>query len=46
MGVPEFVVVLSILAVAWVLRLAHRLQAEHQALRERVEAIERTSRAR
>jgi hypothetical protein len=50
MGVPEFVAVLSIalpiLAVAWVWRAAHRLKAEQQALRERVDAIERTVKAR
>jgi hypothetical protein len=50
MGIPEFVAVLSItlpiLAVAWVWRAAHRLKAEQQALRERVDAIERTVKAR
>jgi hypothetical protein len=50
MGVPELVVVLSlalpILTAAWVLRAAHRFKAEQQVLRERVDVIERTSRAR
>jgi hypothetical protein len=50
MGVPEFVVVLSIalpiLTTAWALRAVHRFKAEQQVLRERVDVIERTLRAR
>jgi Flp pilus assembly protein TadB len=50
MGLPEFAVVLSIalpvLIVAWVLRAAHRFKAEQQALRARVDVIERALRAR